>query len=120
MESDQLGFDYYIPQGPQGARGSDYVPEYPKGMNGPSGPNPPHPNEDAFDPPKDDVNHPDHYTLGGIEVFDFIKAWELSFAEGNVVKYTVRSPFKGNRLKDLKKARWYLDKLIEEAEADAL
>ncbi len=65
---------------------------------------------------KDDVNHPDHYTLGKIEVFDFIKAWELSFAEGNVVKYTVRAPYKGSKLKDLKKARWYLDQLIAEAE----
>lgn len=65
---------------------------------------------------KDDVNHPEHYTLGKIEVFDFIKAWDLSFAEGNVVKYTVRAPYKGNTLKDLQKARWYLDQLIKEAE----
>lgn len=65
---------------------------------------------------EDDVNHPDHYTLGKIEVFDFIKAWDLSFAEGNVVKYTVRAPYKGSKLKDLKKARWYLDQLIAEAE----
>lgn len=120
MEPDQLGFDYYIPLGPTGPVGSNYNPAYFPGANGPSGPTHPHPIEDTFDPPKDDVNHPDHYTLGGIEVFDFIKAWDLSFAEGNVVKYTVRSPFKGNRLKDLKKARWYLDKLIEEAEADEL
>lgn len=92
MESEQLGFDYYTPDG--------------------------HPIKDTFDPPKDDVNHPQHYTLGGIEVYDFIKAWELGFAEGNVVKYTVRSPYKGSRLKDLRKARWYLDQLIKEAEAD--
>lgn len=66
----------------------------------------------------DDVNHPEHYTLGKIEVFDFIKAWGLDFAEGNVVKYTVRAPYKGNTLKDLKKARWYLDQLIKAAEDD--
>ena len=64
----------------------------------------------------DDVNHPGHYTLGNIEVYDFIKAWELSFAEGNVVKYVVRAPHKGTELKDLKKARWYLDQLIAAAE----
>ena len=64
----------------------------------------------------DDVNHPEHYTLGQIEVYDFISAWELSFAEGNVVKYTVRAPYKGSRLKDLKKARWYIDQLIKAAE----
>jgi hypothetical protein len=66
----------------------------------------------------DDVNHPDHYTMGGIEVFDFINSWQLSFAEGNVVKYVVRAPYKGSQLKDLKKARWYLDQLIKEAERD--
>lgn len=67
----------------------------------------------------DDVNQPDHYTMGNIEVFDFIEAWELSFAEGNVIKYTVRAPYKGSKVKDLKKARWYLDRLIEEAEKEA-
>lgn len=65
---------------------------------------------------KDEVNAPEHYTMGSIEVYDFIKAWQLSFAEGNVIKYTVRAPYKGTELKDLKKARWYLDKLIKEAE----
>ena len=63
----------------------------------------------------DDVNHPVHYTLARIEVFDFIKAWDLDFATGNVVKYVVRAPYKNSRLKDLKKARWYLDQLIKEA-----
>lgn len=66
----------------------------------------------------DPVSHPAHYTLGKIEVYDFIKAWDLSFAEGNVVKYVVRAPHKGKQLQDLKKARWYLDQLIKEAEAN--
>lgn len=77
-----------------------------------------HPVEDTFDPPKDDVNQPPHYTMGGIEVFDFITSWELSFTEGNVIKYVVRAPYKGSKLKDLRKARWYLDRLIEEAEEE--
>jgi len=64
----------------------------------------------------DDVNSPSHYTLGKIEVHDFIKAWELSFDEGNVIKYVVRAPYKGSQLKDLKKARWYIDQLINDAE----
>lgn len=64
----------------------------------------------------DPVNQPAHYTMGKIEVYDFIKAWDLSFAEGNVVKYLVRSPHKGNQLQDLKKARWYLEQLIKDAE----
>ena len=65
---------------------------------------------------EDLVNKPDHYTLGKIEVYDFIKAWDLDFAEGNVVKYTVRAPYKGNTLQDLKKARWYLDREISKYE----
>ena len=67
-------------------------------------------------PEPDKINHPPHYTLGKIEVYDFIKAWELSFAEGNVVKYVVRAPHKGRPIEDLKKARWYLDQLIKDAE----
>ena len=66
----------------------------------------------------DNINRPPHYTMGKIEVYDFIKAWELSFAEGNVVKYVVRAPHKGRPVEDLKKARWYLDQLIKKAEDD--
>lgn len=67
---------------------------------------------------RDPVNHPDHYTMGKIEVYDFIKAWDMGFAEGNVVKYVVRAPYKGRAVEDLKKARWYLDQLIKKAEDD--
>ena len=58
------------------------------------------------------VNHPDHYNSGNIEVMDAIWDWGLDFIEGNVVKYITRSKHKGDRLGDLKKARWYLDYLI--------
>lgn len=71
---------------------------------------------ELFENTVDPVNHPQHYTMGGIEVFDFIKAWGLSFPEGNVVKYVVRAPYKGKEVQDLKKARWYLDQLIADAE----
>lgn len=64
------------------------------------------------------VNHPEHYTKGGIEVHDFISAWRMDFDAGNVVKYVTRAPYKNNKLEDLKKARWYLNKLIEEAEEE--
>jgi len=67
---------------------------------------------------KDNINQPEHYTLGKIEVYDFITAWELSFTEGNIIKYVVRSPYKGKRLDDLKKAQWYLNKLIVEAKKE--
>lgn len=61
----------------------------------------------------DPVNNPSHYTVGGIETIDFIEAKNLNFHLGNVVKYITRSDFKGKRLEDLKKARWYLDREIE-------
>ena len=66
------------------------------------------------------INHPDHYTVGGIEVYDFIESWKLDFAIGNVVKYLARSPYKGKKLEDLKKARWYLNKAIEREEKNSL
>ena len=61
----------------------------------------------------DNVNHPRHYTFGGIEVIDAIEAWGCGFHLGNVVKYVVRAPHKGCYLEDLRKARWYLDRQIE-------
>jgi hypothetical protein len=63
------------------------------------------------------VNHPAHYTVGGIEVYDFIKAKGLSYELGNVVKYVSRAEFKANKVEDLRKARWYLDAAIKQEEA---
>lgn len=60
----------------------------------------------------DDVNHPSHYTKGRFEVIDVIEDWCLGFHLGNVVKYVARSAYKGRTLDDLKKARWYLDRMI--------
>ena len=65
---------------------------------------------------EDMVNHPPHYTDGGVETFDFIEAKGLNFARGNVVKYVVRAGKKGSEVEDLKKARWYLDKEIARVE----
>lgn len=62
---------------------------------------------------EDMVNHPKHYTQGKIEVSDFIIDQKLDFLAGNIVKYVCRHKFKGTPVQDLKKARWYLDKLIE-------
>lgn len=69
----------------------------------------------------DNVNHPAHYTQGGIECIDAIEAAvsELSGIEavctGNAIKYLWRWKQK-NGVEDLKKARWYLNRLIEEGE----
>jgi hypothetical protein len=60
----------------------------------------------------DPVNHPEHYKVGGIETIDFIEAKQLNYNLGNVVKYVTRADHKGNRLEDLEKARWYLDREI--------
>lgn len=63
---------------------------------------------------RDPVNHPPHYTHGGVEVIDAIEAWGLGFHEGNVVKYVARAKHKGNELQDLEKAKWYLERRIAE------
>lgn len=63
--------------------------------------------------PKDDsVEHPSHYNQGEIEVIDFIEDWKLDFNSGNVVKYVTRAPYKNNRIEDLRKAGFYLERLI--------
>ena len=67
----------------------------------------------------DPVNSPSHYASGGIECIDAIKASMsheafLGYLKGNVQKYMWRYEKKVNPSEDLKKARWYLDKLIEE------
>ena len=66
----------------------------------------------------DDVNHPDHYTFGNIEVWDALYDWfGPDYFKGNIVKYIVRSGKKGeDALKDLKKAKAYLDELIRRVE----
>lgn len=64
----------------------------------------------------DAVNHPSHYNAGKIEVIDVIEDWKLGFAEGNAVKYIARAKHKGRELEDLSKARWYLDRRIQELE----
>jgi hypothetical protein len=60
----------------------------------------------------DAINHPPHYNTGGIEVIDFIEAKSLSYHLGNVIKYIARADHKGDRLENLKKAKWYLEREI--------
>lgn len=63
---------------------------------------------------EDVINHPSHYTRGKIEVIDFIEDQQLPYHLGNVIKYVARAGYKGDKLEDLKKARWYLDRYINE------
>lgn len=60
----------------------------------------------------DNVNHPSHYKVGGMETIDFIEAKKLNYNLGNVVKYIARAEHKGSYAEDLQKARWYLDREI--------
>ena len=63
------------------------------------------------------MNHPSHYTQGRFEVIDVIEdsltddGFE-GYCVGNIMKYVMRYRHK-NGLEDLKKARWYLERLIE-------
>ena len=67
----------------------------------------------------DNVNSPKHYTNGAIEVIDYIDQVvegykpQQAFYVANVIKYVSRSPYKGQEVEDLKKAKWYLDRLID-------
>jgi len=62
----------------------------------------------------ENVIRPDHYKGGEIEPIDYIMSHKMTFPQGNVVKYVSRYKRKGSPLDDLKKARQYLDWLIEE------
>ena len=55
---------------------------------------------------------PSYYQKGSIEVTDYITSNDMSFVEGNIIKYVTRYKDKSG-IQDLRKARWYLDKLIE-------
>lgn len=64
------------------------------------------------------VNHPAHYTTGKIEVLDFIQDQKFGYLDGQCVKYLARYRFKGKPLEDLRKAAFYLDRLISSIESE--
>ena len=64
------------------------------------------------------VNHPKHYNTGKIEVIEAIEEWEMGFCDGNVIKYVARHKHKGRPIEDLKKAKWYLERLIQQYEQE--
>lgn len=66
----------------------------------------------------DDVNHPDHYTSGGIETIDYQKAKATpeefrGHLRLTALKYLSRAGLKDDTLKDLKKAQWYVNRLVQ-------
>ena len=72
---------------------------------------------------KDNVNHPNHYTQGGVECIEALKAATSNLkgieaiCTANAIKYLWRWKDK-NGAEDLNKAKWYIDRLIGEIEND--
>jgi len=70
----------------------------------------------------DEINAPSHYTTLrdalGIDVIDLIEAMDFGYHLGNVIKYVFRHEYKGEPLKDLHKAAWYLNRYIAEVEEE--
>lgn len=67
---------------------------------------------------EDVVNHPSHYTSGKVECIDCIESAMTSeqfegFLKGNVMKYVFRCGKKDEAIQELKKAEWYLNRLIQ-------
>ena len=73
---------------------------------------------DNFDP----VDKPAHYNLGGgVECIDYIKQilgtdGFINYCQGNMIKYQHRHRYKSNPVEDMKKAQWYLNKMLETME----
>lgn len=72
----------------------------------------------------DIINHPSHYTAGGVECIDAIEAALCKYTDpvdawlaGQVVKYLWRAPLKGAYRVDVGKAKFYLDRLAARLDA---
>lgn len=68
----------------------------------------------------DNVNSPSHYGQGKIEAIEYISDFLTpeeyqGYLRGNIAKYLHRFPYK-NGIEDIKKAQWYLERLIQEVE----
>lgn len=70
------------------------------------------------------VNHPAHYTAGSIECIDALESMATGYPDPAmaglammVVKYVWRCPLKGRASEDLKKAKFYLNRMIDRLEA---
>ena len=67
------------------------------------------------------VDSPQHYLQGKIECIEVIRSalgdGFADYCRGNVIKYVWRYKLKSDPATDLRKARWYLDRMIEEVES---
>ena len=73
---------------------------------------------------EDLVNHPEHYKAkNGMEAINVIMAYtegltgEIAFDQGNAIKYVLRWP-KKNGAEDIRKAIWYLNRILEKLEEE--
>ena len=67
------------------------------------------------------VNNPDHYTVGGHEAIEVIKAKLtreefIGYCKGNVLKYTMRANYKGDHDTDIRKAEYYIREAVDAAQ----
>ena len=71
------------------------------------------------------VNHPPHYKQTKYETIDVLEditqhySGPRAYSVACVVKYLYRAPHKGNYLQDLKKAQWYMNRLVSLAENES-
>jgi hypothetical protein len=81
-------------------------------------------NEAIYEPVHNEVNHPKHYCKGGIECIDVIKVCTEGLVgmeavcTANIIKYIFRWKDK-NGLTDVKKCKWYVERLIKEKENES-
>lgn len=73
----------------------------------------------------DRVNHPSHYTRGRVEVIDVIEdavqdapTNTAAVLQAQIIKYILRMWNKDDPYEDARKAKWYLDRLIEQLSVD--
>ena len=73
---------------------------------------------DALDAAKPDpINHPTHYTASPYESITVIESVGSGFCRGNALKYLCRAPHKGTEAADLRKAAWYVRRLVTARES---
>lgn len=60
------------------------------------------------------VDHPKHYKGKKLECIDIIEDFQLNFCLGNAMKYILRAGKKQNKVEDLRKAIWYLERECED------
>jgi hypothetical protein len=65
----------------------------------------------------DNVHRPEHYNTGSLECIDAIKGMlnhdeYIGYLRGNALKYMWRFRYKKSPIEDLRKARWYEERLI--------